>query len=137
MSHQTAKHHANQLVNMTSTNALASEFIEGSPKSVAICNIAMGIASTTMTDVQMQALNDELEPVLHRMNEELKALINKHDVSFSGHGAALIGKAAFPSAEDKARFERDIMPILALKSLLADAEQAARAAGEATGSFEA
>lgn len=131
------KHHADQLVNTATTNALASEFIEGSPKSVAICNIAMGIASTTMTDAQMQALNDELGPVLHRMNEELKVLINKHGVAFSGHVAALIGKAAFQSAEDKARFEHDLLPILALKTLLADAEQAARAAGEATDSFEA
>lgn len=136
MSHQTAKHHANQLVNMASTNALASEFIEGSPKSVAICNLAMGIASTTMTDVQMQALNDELEPVLHRMNEELKVLINKHGIAFSGHGASLIGKAAFPTPEDRANFERDIMPILALKTLLEEAEQTVQAAGEATGSFE-
>lgn len=137
MNNPILKHHAHQLVNMASTNALASEFIEDMPKSVAICNIAMGVASTTMTDVQMQALNDELEPVLHRMNEELKVLINKHGIAFSGHGVALIGKAVFPTAEDRAEFERDVMPILALKSLLADAEQAARTAGEATGSFEA
>ena len=137
MSNPIIKHHANQLVNMASTNALASEFVEGMPKSVAICNIAIGIASTSMTDEQMQALNDELEPALARVTEELKAIANKHEVAFSGHGAALIGKAAFPSDKDRADFERDIMPILALKSLLADAEQAARTAGEATGSFEA
>lgn len=133
MSHQTAKHHANQLVNTATANALASEFIEGSPKSVAICNIAMGIASTTMTEEQMQALNDELEPVLHRMNEELKVLINKHGVAFSGHVDALIGKAAFQSAEAKASFEHDLLPILALKKLLESTE--AQAANE--DSFEA
>lgn len=137
MNNPILKHHANQLVNMASTNALASEFVEDMPKSVAICNIAMGVASTTMTEEQMQALNNELEPVLQRVTDELKAIANKHGVSFSGHGAALIGKAAFPTAEDRADFERDVMPILALKSLLADAEQAARTAGEATGSFEA
>ena len=96
------KHHANQLVNMATTNALASEFIEDMPKSIAICNIAMGIASTTMTDEQMQALHKELEPVLERVTEELKAVVNKHGVSFSGHGAALIGKAAFPILISKA-----------------------------------
>ena len=124
------KHHANQLVNMATTNALASEFIEDMPKSVAICNIAMGIASTTMTDEQMQALHKELEPVLERATEELKAVVNKHGVSFSGHGAALIGKAAFPTPEDRAEFEREVMPVLALKTLLESTE------GE-TGSFEA
>ena len=124
------KHHANQLVNMATTNALASEFIEDMPKSVAICNIAMGIASTTMTDEQMQALHKELEPVLDRVTEELKAVVNKHGVSFSGHGAALIGKAAFPTPEDKAKFEREVMPVLALKELLESVEGA-------SGSFEA
>ena len=124
------KHHANQLVNMATTNALASEFIEDMPKSVAVCNIAMGIASTTMTEEQMQALNNELEPVLERITEELKAVVNKHGVSFSGHGAALIGKAAFPTPEDKAEFEREVMPVLALKTLLESTEGA-------SGSFEA
>ena len=124
------KHHADQLANMATTNALASEFVEEMPKSIAICNIALGIASTTMTDEQMQALHKELEPVLERVTEELKAVVNKHGVSFSGHGAALIGKAAFPTPEDKAKFEREVMPILALKELLESVE------GE-TGSFEA
>lgn len=127
------KHHANQLVNMASTNALASEFIEAMPKSVAICNIAMGIASTTMTEEQMQALNNELEPVLERITEELKAVANKHGISFSGHGAALIGKTSFPTPEDRAEFEREVMPILALKKLLESTE--AQAANE--DSFEA
>lgn len=124
------KHHANQLVNMASTNALASEFIEDMPKSVAICNIAMGVASTTMTEEQMQALHKELEPVLERVTDELKAVANKHGVSFSGHGAALIGKAAFPTPEDRAEFEREVMPVLALKTLLESTEGA-------SGSFEA
>ena len=124
------KHHTNQLVNMATTHALASEFIEDMPKSVAICNIAMGIASTTMSEEQMQALHKELEPVLERVTEELKAVANKHGVSFSGHGAALIGKVAFPTPEDRAEFEREVMPILALKELLESVE------GE-TGSFEA
>ena len=124
------KHHTNQLANMATTNALASEFIEDMPKSVAICNIAMGIASTTMTDEQMQALNNELEPVLERVTDELKAVVNKHGISFSGHGAALIGKAAFPTPEDKAEFEREVMPVLALKTLLESTEGA-------SGSFEA
>ena len=124
------KHHTNQLANMATTNALASEFVEDMPKSVAICNIAMGIASTTMTDEQMQALHKELEPVLERVTEELKAVVNKHGVSFSGHGAALIGKAAFPTPEDKAKFEREVMPVLALKELLESVEKE-------TGSFEA
>ena len=97
MSNPFLKHHADQLVNMASTHALASEFIEDMPKSVAICNIAMGIASTTMTEEQMQALNNELEPVLERITEELKAVANKHGISFSGHGAALIGKTSFPT----------------------------------------
>ena len=119
------KHHADQLVNMATTNALASEFIEDMPKSVAICNIAMGIASTTMSEEQMQALNNELKPVLERVTDELKAVINKHGVSFSGHGAALIGRAAFPTPEDRAEFER-----LALKTLLESTEGA-------SGSFEA
>ena len=114
------KHHANQLVNMATTNALASEFIEDMPKSV-----AMGIASTTM-----QALNSELEPVLERVTEELKAVVNKHGISFSGHGGALIGKAAFPTPEDRAEFEREVMPVLALKTLLESTEGA-------SGSFEA
>lgn len=131
------EHHTKQLANMATTNALASEFIEEMPKSVAICNIAMGIASATMTEEQMQALNNELEPVLQRVTDELKAVVNKHGISFSGHSTALIGKAAFQRQEDKAKFEREIMPVLALKTLLADAEQAARAAGEASGSFEA
>ena len=100
------------------------------PKSVAICNIAMGVASTTMTEEQMQALNNELEPVLERVTDELKAVVNKHGISFSGHGAALIGKAAFPTPEDRAEFEREVMPVLALKKLLESIE------GE-SGSFEA
>ena len=124
------KHHTKQLANMATTNALASEFIEDMPKSVAICNIAMGIASTTMTDEQMQALNKELEPVLERVTEELKAVVNKHGISFSGHGGALIGKAAFQSPEDRAEFEREVMPVLALKTLLESTEGA-------SGSFEA
>ena len=124
------KHHATQLANMASANALASEFIEDLPKSVAICNIAMGIASTTMSEEQMQALRKELEPVMERITEELKAVVNKHGVSFSGHGAALIGKAAFPTPEDRAEFEREVMPILALKTLLESTEGA-------SGSFEA
>lgn len=124
------KHHTNRLVNMATTHALASEFIEDMPKSVAICNIAMGIASTTMTEEQMQALHKELEPVLERVTEELKAVVNKHGISFSGHGAALIGRAAFPTPEDRAEFEREVMPVLALKELLESTE------GE-SGSFEA
>ena len=124
------KHHTKQLANMATTNALASEFIEDMPKSVAICNIAMGIASTTMSEEQMQALHKELEPVLERVTEELKAVVNKHGVSFSGHGGALIGKAAFPTPEDRAEFEREVMPILALKTLLESTEGA-------SGSFEA
>ena len=124
------KHHTKQLANMATTNALASEFIEDMPKSVAICNIAMGIASTTMSEEQMQALNSELEPVLERVTEELKAVVNKHGVSFYGHGAALIGKAAFPTPEDRAEFEREVMPVLALKKLLESTEGA-------SGSFEA
>ena len=124
------KHHTNQLANMATTNALASEFIEDMPKSVAICNVAMGIASTTMTKEQMQALNNELEPVLQRVTDELKAVVNKHGISFSGHGAALIGKTAFPTPEDRAEFEREVMPILALKMLLESTEGA-------SGSFEA
>ena len=111
------KHHANQLVNMATTNALASEFIEDMPKSVAICNIAIGIASTTMTEEQMQALNKELEPVLERVTEELKAVVNKHGISFYRHSAALIGKPAFQSPEDRAEYER-----LALKKLLESTE---------------
>ena len=118
------KHHANQLVNMASTNALASEFVESMPKSVAVCNIAMGIASTTMSEEQMQALHNELEPVLERVTEELKAVANKHGISFSGHGAALIGRAAFPTPEDRAEFEREMMPVLALKKLLDSIEGA-------------
>ena len=113
------KHHANQLVNMATTNALASEFIEDMPKSV-----AMGIASTTMTEEQMQALHKELEPVLERITDELKAVVNKHGISFSGHGAALIGKAAFPTPKDRAEFEREVMPVLALKKLLESTEGA-------------
>ena len=124
------KHHTNQLANMATTHALASEFIEDMPKSVAICNIAVGIASTTMTDEQMRALQKELEPVLERVTDELKAVANKHGVSFSGHGAALIGKAAFPTPEDRAEFEREVMPVLALKTLLESTEGA-------SGSFEA
>ena len=119
------KHHTKQLANMATTNALASEFVEAMPKSVAICNIAIGIASTTMTEEQMQALNTELKPVLERVTKELKAIANNHGVSFSGHGAALIGKAAFPTPEDRAEFER-----LALKTLLDSTEGA-------SGSFEA
>lgn len=119
------KHHADQLVNIATTHALASEFIEDMPKSV-----AMGIASTTMTEEQMQALNNELEPVLERITEELKAVVNKHGISFSGHGAALIGKAAFKTPEDRAEVERKVMPILALKTLLESTEGA-------SGSFEA
>ena len=122
------KHHANQLVNMASTNALASEFIEDLPKSVAV-----GIASTTMSEEQMQALHKELEPVLERVTDELKAVVNKHGISFSGHGAALIGKTSFPTPEDRAEFEREVMPILALKTLLESTE--AQAANE--DSFEA
>ena len=133
MSNPFLKHHANQLANMATTHALASEFIEDMPKSVAICNIAMGIASTTMTEEQMQALNNELEPVLDRVTEELKAVVNKHGVSFSGHGAALIGRAAFKTPEDRAKIERKVMPILALKTLLESTE--AQAANE--DSFEA
>lgn len=124
------KHHANQLVNVATTHALASELIEEMPKSVAICNIAMGIASTTMTEEQMQALNKELEPVLERVTDELKAVANNHGVSFSGHGAALIGRAAFKTPEDRAKFEREVMPVLALKTLLEPTEGA-------SGSFEA
>ena len=124
------KHHANQLVNTATATALASEFIEDIPKSVAVCNIAMGIASTTMSEEQMQALHNELEPVLERITEELKAIANKHGISFSGHGAARIGKAAFPTPEDKAEFEREVMPVLALKTLLESTEGA-------SGSFEA
>ena len=118
------KYHANQLVNTASTNALASEFIEDMPKSIAICDIAMGIASTTMTDEQMQALHKELEPVLQRVTAELKAVVNKHGVSFSGHGTALIGKVAFQTPEDRAEFEREVMPVLALKTLLDSIEGA-------------
>lgn len=124
------KHHANQLVNTATANALASEFIEDMPKSVAVCNIAMGIASTTMSDEQMRALHKELEPVLERITEELKAVVNKHGVSFSGHGTAVIGKAAFQTPEDRAEFEREVMPVLALRTLLESIE-------EASGSFEA
>ena len=124
------KHHVDKLVNTATASALASEFIEDMPKSVAICNIAVGIASTTMSEEQMRALHNELEPVLERITEELKAVVNKHGISFSGHGAALIGKAAFPTPEDKAEFEREVMPVLALKMLLESIE-------EASGSFEA
>lgn len=124
------KHHTNQLANMATTHALASEFIEDMPKSVAICNIAMGIASTTMTDEQMRALHNELEPILERVTEELKAVVNKHGVSFSGHGAALIGKAVFKTPENRAEFEREVMPVLALKELMESIEGA-------SGSFEA
>ena len=124
------KHHTNQLANTASANALASEFIEDMPKSVAICNIAMGIASTTMSEEQMQALRKELEPVMERITEELKAVANKHGISFSGHGAVLIGKAAFQTQEDRAEFEREVMPVLALKALLESIEGA-------SGSFEA
>ena len=124
------KHHANQLVNMASTNALASEFVESMPKSDGVCNIAMGIASTTMSEEQMQALHKELEPVLERITDELKAVVNKHGISFSGHGAALIGRAAFKTPEDRAEFEREVMPVLALKTLLESTEGA-------SGSFEA
>ena len=129
----TLKHHTNQLANMATTNALASEFIKDMPKSVAICNIAMGIASTTMSEEQMRALHNELEPVLERITEELKAVANKHGISFSGHGAALIGEAAFKTPEDRAEFERKVMPVLALKTLLESTE--AQAANE--DSFEA
>ena len=122
------KHHIDKLVNTATTYALASEFIEDMPKSV-----AMGIASTTMSEEQMQALHKELEPVLERITEELKAVVNKHGISFSGHGAALIGKAAFPTPEARAEFERKVMPILALKTLLESTE--AQAANE--DSFEA
>ena len=124
------KHHAKQLANMATTLALASEFIEDIPKSLAICNIAVGIASTTMTEEQMQALHKELEPVLERVTDELKAVVYKHGISFSGHGAALIGKAAFKTPEDRAEFEREVMPVLALKTLLESTEGA-------SGSFEA
>ena len=124
------KHHAKQLANMATANALASEFIEDMPKSVAICNIAMGIASTTMSEEQMRALHKELEPVLERITEELKAVVNKHGISFSGHGATLLGKAAFKTPEDRAEFEREVMPVLALKMLLESTEGA-------SGSFEA
>ena len=127
------KHHINKLANMATTHALASEFVEDMPKSVAICNIAMGIASTTMSEEQMRALNNELEPILERVTDELKAVVNKHGISFSGHGAALIGKAAFPTPEDRAEFEREVMPVLALKKLLESTE--AQAANE--DSFEA
>ena len=133
MSNPFLKSHTNQLANMATTNALASEFVEDMPKSVAVCNIAMGIASTTMTDEQMQALHKELEPVLDRVTEELKAVVNKHGISFSGHATALIGRAAFPTPEDRAEFERKVMPILALKELLESTE--AQAANE--DSFEA
>ena len=126
MSNPFLKHHANQLVNTATAIALASEFIEAMPKSVAGCNIAMGIASTTMSEEQMQALNAELEPVLERVTNELKAVVEKHGVSFSGHGNALTGKAAFKTPEDRAEFERKVMPVLALKTLLG-----------ASGSFEA
>lgn len=124
------KHHADQLVKMATANALASEFLETMPKSVAVCNIVMGIASTAMSEEQMRALHNELEPVLERITEELKAVVNKHGISFSGHSAALIGKAAFPTPEDRAEFEREVMPILALKTLLESTEGA-------SGSFEA
>ena len=127
------KHHINKLANMATTYALASEFIEDMPKSVAVCNIAMGIASTTMSEEQMQALHKELEPVLERVTDELKAVVNKHGISFSGHGAAVIGKTAFPTPEDRAEFECEVMPILALKTLLESTE--AQAANE--DSFEA
>ena len=124
------KHHAKQLTNMATTHALASEFVAAMPKSVAVCNIAIGIASTTMTEEQMQALYNELDPVLERVTEELKAVVNKHGISFSGHGAALIGRAAFKTPEDRAEVERKVMPILALKTLLESTEGA-------SGSFEA
>ena len=78
----------------------------------------------------MQELNNELEPVLQRVADELKAVVNKHGISFSGHGAALIGKTAFPTPEDRAEFEREVMPILTLKMLLESTEGA-------SGSFEA
>ena len=118
------KHHTNQLANMATTHALASEFIEDLPKSVAVCNIAIGIASTTMSEEQMQALHKELEPVLERVTDELKAVANKHGISFTGHGAALIGKTSFPTPEDRAEFEREVMPVLALKKLLDSIEGA-------------
>ena len=124
------KKYVGLLTNTASTHALASEFIEDMPKSVAICNIAMGIASTTMTEEQMQALHKELEPVLERVTEELKAVANKHGISFSGHGAALMARARFSNEEDKAEFEREVMPVLALKKLLDSIEGA-------SGSFEA
>lgn len=133
MSNPFLKRHANQLANMAATHALASEFVEDMPKSVAICNIAMGIASTTMGEEQMQALHKELEPVLERITEELKAVVNKHGISFSGyggHGATLIGKAAFQTPEARAEIEREVMPVLALKTLLESTEGA-------SGSFEA
>ena len=133
MSKQMAVEHAQKLLHKTGAFALASEFIEDMPKSIAICNIAIGIASTTMTEEQMQALNNELEPVLERVTEELKAVVHKHGVSFSGHGATLLGKAAFQSPEDRAEFEREVMPALALKMLLESTE--AKAADE--DSFEA
>ena len=119
------KHHAKQLADMATTSVLASEFIEDMPKSIAICNVALGIASTTMTDEQMQALHKELEPVLERVTEELKAVAHNHGISFSGHGTVLIGKAAFPTPEDRAEFERS-----ALKELRVSVERE-------TGSFEA
>lgn len=124
------KHHVNKLANTATTCALASEFIEDMPKTVAVCNIAMGIASTTMSEEQMRALHNELKPVLERIIDELKAVVNKHGVSFSGHGATLIGKAAFQTPEEKAEFEREVMPIMALKTLLESTEGA-------SGSFEA
>lgn len=111
------KHHVNQLANMATTYALASEF-------------TVGIASTTMSEEQMQALHKELEPVLERVTDELKAVVNKHGIAFSGHGAALIGEATFKSPEDRAEFEREVMPVLALKTLLESTEGA-------SGSFEA
>lgn len=123
------KHHTNQLVNMATANALASEFIEAMPKSVAVCNIAMGIASTTMSEEQMRALHNELEPVLERITEELKAVVNKHGISFSGHSAVIIGEAAFPTPENRAKFEREIMPVLALKTLLESTEGASGSFG--------
>ena len=57
-------------------------------------------------------------------------MVNKHGISFSGRSAALIGKAAFQTPEDRAGFEREVMPILALKTLLDSTEGA-------SGSFEA
>ena len=135
----TIKHHTEQLANVATSHALAnvatsharaSEFVAAMPKSVAIGNIAVGIASTTMTEVQMRALLNELEPVLQRVTDELKAVVNKHGISFSGHGAVVIGEAAFPTPEDRAEFEREVTPILALKTLLESTEGA-------SGSFEA